>query len=185
MKGDIHAVNGITVLAAASFSLSEYFRGWDFWPLLFFVIGMALMIVEMITPGLGVPGIFGALSLIAAIIIQARSFTDALLSLLIIMVVLGICALIIFRSFSKGRISRSPIVLNDEAPAKVKNDTLLSLVGKSGVAVNDLRPSGFVDIDGGRYDVVTRGDFIKKGDTVTVSAIEGTKIIVTNTVTEQ
>lgn len=46
----------------------------------------------------------------------------------------------------------------------------LSLVGKQGRALSDLRPGGFARIDGRRVDVVTQGDYIQEGDLVEVVA---------------
>ena len=159
-----------------SISLSSYFSGWTVLPLIFFIVGIALLIVEMITPGLGAPGILGAISLIAAIVVQAHTFTDALITLLLALIILGVAAVIIFRSFDKGKISKTPIVLDDEAPAKATSRD--DMIGKHGTVVNDLRPSGFAIIDGKKVDVVTSGEFITKDSEIVVIATEGQKIIV-------
>ena len=42
--------------------------------------------------------------------------------------------------------------------------------GALGVALSDLRPSGFADIDGERVDVVSRGDYIRAGERIEVIA---------------
>ena len=44
--------------------------------------------------------------------------------------------------------------------------------GAVGLALSDLRPSGFADIDGERVDVVTRGDYIRAGERIEVIADE-------------
>ena len=44
------------------------------------------------------------------------------------------------------------------------------LLGQRGRALSDLRPGGYAEIDGYRVDVVTRGDYIQRGDTVEVVA---------------
>ncbi|HEX6425214.1 MAG TPA: NfeD family protein [Acidimicrobiales bacterium] len=43
-----------------------------------------------------------------------------------------------------------------------------SLVGATGTALSDLRPSGVADIDGERVDVVTLGDYVRRGERVEV-----------------
>ena len=43
-----------------------------------------------------------------------------------------------------------------------------NLVGKTGVAVSVLRPSGKVEIDGEVYDAVSTDGFTPKGETVVV-----------------
>jgi membrane-bound ClpP family serine protease len=52
---------------------------------------------------------------------------------------------------------------------------LTHYVGKEGTALTPLRPAGTVDINGFHLDVLTRGEFIKKGTSVTIMAIEGKK----------
>lgn len=47
-------------------------------------------------------------------------------------------------------------------------DATPSLVGAKGIALSDLRPSGVADIDGERVDVVTLGDYIRRGEPVEV-----------------
>jgi membrane-bound serine protease (ClpP class) len=43
-----------------------------------------------------------------------------------------------------------------------------ALVGRHGVALSDLRPSGIADIDGERVDVVTSGEYIYAGERIEV-----------------
>ncbi len=57
-------------------------------------------------------------------------------------------------------------------------DDTPSLIGMMGVALGDLRPSGFADIEGLRVDVVTRGDYIGAGEQVEVIADEGYRRVV-------
>jgi membrane-bound serine protease (ClpP class) len=52
------------------------------------------------------------------------------------------------------------------------------LDGARGVALNDLRPSGFIQIGDEQVDVVTRGDFIPAGELVEVIRDEGYRRIV-------
>jgi membrane-bound serine protease (ClpP class) len=52
------------------------------------------------------------------------------------------------------------------------------LLGKEGVALSDLRPAGFAQLDGRRVDVVTRGDMIAKGQPVCVVEVESNRVVV-------
>jgi len=51
-------------------------------------------------------------------------------------------------------------------------------LGKSGTAVTPLRPAGIADIDGQRLDVVSDGEFIASGAPITVSRVDGNRIVV-------
>jgi membrane-bound serine protease (ClpP class) len=52
------------------------------------------------------------------------------------------------------------------------------LVGKTGVAVSELRPAGIADVEGERLDVTTEGGFVPAGTPVTVVHAEGMRLVV-------
>ncbi len=161
--------------------MSSYLAGWDVLSLMCLVIGLGLMIGEMFTPGLGVMGAFGLAALIAAVVMSANSLLDAVVTVAIIFVVLFIAGFIIYRSFSKGKISKSGIVLNekiDSASTALDSSAVKKLAGKEGVAITALRPSGNAEIDGERYAVETAGEFIPKDTRILVERIDGLKIVV-------
>lgn len=151
--------------------------------LVLFLIGMALLIIELFLPGFGVSGICGILCLVAVIVIQfttnrasvAWIVTGTILLILLLMI------LLFMRSLKKGMLFRSPIVLKEQIEAeaiKPSSESLEELIGKTGKTVTPLRPSGIVLIDGKRYSVETQATFVDKDAEVTVLAVDGTKITV-------
>lgn len=54
----------------------------------------------------------------------------------------------------------------------------LSLLGRKGVVSRELRPAGTVIIDGEPVDVVSEGDYVAKGQEVTVVAVNGNHVVV-------
>ncbi|MEJ2290909.1 MAG: NfeD family protein, partial [Deinococcales bacterium] len=52
------------------------------------------------------------------------------------------------------------------------------LTGRQGTALSDLRPAGVARFDGERVDVVSEGDFIAAGSTLTVLHVEGMRVTV-------
>ena len=52
------------------------------------------------------------------------------------------------------------------------------LIGKRGRSVTPLRPSGTIELEGERYDVLTKGEFIATNETVEVAAVENNRIFV-------
>ena len=52
------------------------------------------------------------------------------------------------------------------------------LIGAIAVCSTDLRPAGTVIVEGEPFDVVTEGDFVKKGDIVKVINVEGSRVVV-------
>jgi Membrane-bound serine protease (ClpP class) len=51
-------------------------------------------------------------------------------------------------------------------------------MGKEGISTTVLRPSGVVDFDGVKIDVVTEGEFILQGRNVKVIKVGGSSIVV-------
>lgn len=162
-------------------TFAEYLDGFSPAAIVCFVIGIGLVIVEMLTPGLGAPGVCGVLALLAGVVLQADSFLEGMITLFIIIVLLFISGIIIFKSFNSGKLSKSKIMLNDVIDGTSKTlseEDAQKLIGFHGIALNDLRPSGYADFDGKRLDVVTRGEFVKKGEKVEIMDIDGVKIMV-------
>ena len=64
--------------------------------------------------------------------------------------------------------------------AGVCGDDYSKLLGKAGVTVTLLRPSGIAEIDGERYSVVAKGELIDQGVEIEVIEVEGNSIVVDN-----
>lgn len=147
------------------------------------IVGFVLLVIEMFLPGIGIAGVTGVISLIAVVVMQLGWGNPrvALYVIAIAMLIIILGLIWIIRSFQKGRLSKSFLVLRDSSDgtsvpeiASAKAD----LLGKSGVAVTTLRPAGIAEIEGKRVDVTTAGEFIQKGSRVTVVKAEGMHILV-------
>ena len=53
-----------------------------------------------------------------------------------------------------------------------------SLVGKTGIALTGLRPSGRAEVEGKRYDVVAEGGFVSQHEPVRIISTDGMRIVV-------
>lgn len=162
-------------------SVTQYILGWNTPAIICLVVGMVLMAIEIFTPGMGAPAIFGSIALVAAIILRADSVETALITFVLILVPLLIAAGIAIHSFSKGALNRSPVVLKEKiegASTSLSDAEMQSLVGAEGVALTALRPAGNGEFGGKRLDVVTGGDFIAKDSPIRIVAVEGLRITV-------
>ena len=147
------------------------------------VFGLALLIIELMLPGFGVPGIMGILCLIAVIVIEflTASATTAYIVGAVLVAILILMIVLFMRSMKGGLLFRSPIVLKDKIETeavKPSSGSLESLIGMKGTTVTPLRPSGIILIDGKRYSVETQATFVERNSEVTVVAVDGTKITV-------
>ncbi|MBQ4167937.1 MAG: hypothetical protein II590_07025 [Clostridia bacterium] len=170
------------LLLAAGF-FSEWASTWaaNIGGIILVVIGMILIVVEMLIPGFGAAGISGGIALIAGLAIGSSSVPAAMFSLLIIVVLLAVMAILVFRSALRGKLSRSPVVLNTtiNAGSTDRNDEQMRhLIGKRGTTVTALRPSGIAMIDGVRVDVSSEAEFIDKDAEIEVVSTDGMKVLV-------
>jgi membrane-bound ClpP family serine protease len=146
--------------------------------LILLVLGFVLVLVEMHIPGFGAPGILGVLSLVAGVMLFARSPTEALVITIIIVALLCIALSFVIRSATKGRLAHSKLVLREVSVPTVSDNDLAFFVGKTGEARTALRPSGIAEFDGVRLNVVSDGEWIANGRKIRVERVEGNRIVV-------
>jgi membrane-bound serine protease (ClpP class) len=148
-------------------------------PILLQLLGVGIIIAEFIVPTAGVLAI-------TALVIFGFSlywvfthlsngvgmiFVIADLFLIPVLVIIGARMLAASRATLRETLdSKSGTVSQPPEWSQVQ--------GRDGVAVTMLRPAGSAMIDGKKYDVVTRGDFLDKGTPVTVVEVEGNRIVV-------
>lgn len=172
----------LPMLLAAGF-FSEWARAWaeNIGGIILVIIGMILIVVEMMIPGFGAAGISGGIAVVAGLVIGSDSLTGAMFSLLIIVLLLAVVAAVIFRSALKGRLSRSPVVLNTAIEAgstELASEDIKELVGCKGRTLTALHPSGIAEINGRRVDVSSAAEFINKGEDIEVVSVEGVRVLV-------
>lgn len=167
------------------------------WEIITFVLGLALLAAEIfIIPGFGVAGILGTLFVLCGLSfslidndgfnfdnVQTGEIVNSLLMVCISFVAGLLACLLLSRHVAKTR--KGPLarlMLTTEQNASdgyigtvTENNSVL---GKQGIAMTDLRPSGKVNIDGEAYDAMTRGSFITKGAQICVKDISTNQIIV-------
>lgn len=148
---------------------------------LILIIGVILVIVEMFHPGFGAPGITGTILIIIGIAFIAETIQQALILIILTLAILGIVLSIILRSATKGKLSRSPIILKHSQQKEtgyIGINDLEFFLGKEGISTTVLRPSGVADFDGVKIDVVSEGAFIPQDRKVKVINVVGRSIVV-------
>jgi len=94
--------------------------------------------------------------------------------------VLCIMLAIILGLLSKGKL-KSPIILKEEQnkdKGYISSNDLKYLLGKQGVALTDLRPTGVGNFDGIDFDVISEGKYISKDTKLIIYKVQGSKLIV-------
>lgn len=157
----------------------NYIMGWEWPAILCLVLGLGLVLYEMFTPGFHLPGILGVMALIAAVILRAKTLTDGLITFALLLVLLVVLAFFFWRSLTKGRLSKSVVVLKESIDAQsTDREDLRALIGREGICLTPLRPAGNAEFDGQRVDVVSEGEFLQKGTRVVVMRVQGLRVLV-------
>ncbi len=151
--------------------------------IIFFLVGVVFMVLEVFTPGFGVPGVLGILCELVAIVItyMTHGGIAALGMTVVVLAVIAIVISLLLKSASSGRLSRSGIILNhEEKPEEgyVSNKDAQVFLGKEGYTKTVLRPTGIAEFEGIRLDVVTEGEFIEANTLVKIEKTEGARIVV-------
>jgi membrane-bound serine protease (ClpP class) len=159
------------------------FSGLEGLIVILFILGIALVVIEMVMPGIGAAGILGVISLIAGVILAAQvvSFTALILIILVVLLIITGMLVWLYNSAVKGgRVSRL-LMLNTQTSREEgysSTSATEDLVGLEGIATTVLRPAGTGDFQGRKLDVVTDGGFIPKGTPIRITQVEGFRIVV-------
>jgi membrane-bound ClpP family serine protease len=152
--------------------------GWGA-PLLF-AVGLALLILEVFLPTFGVLGVLGFLALMAGIVSAASTVWVGLAALGGGLLITGAVLWALVKLFG-FKPSWNKLVLANQMTSEqgyVASRDRSGLLGKTGVALTMLRPSGFAELDGQREDVVSEGEIIPAGSKVQVIHVEGSRVVV-------
>jgi membrane-bound ClpP family serine protease len=148
-------------------------------PILLQLLGVGVIITEFVVPSAGILtvlaiGIFG-FSLYwvftHASVAVGMTFVIADILMLPVLVIVGARMLAASRATLRE-------TLDSKSGAVSQPPEWSQVEGRDGVAVTMLRPAGSAMIDGKKYDVVTRGDFLDKGTPITVVAVDSNRIVV-------
>ncbi|MBQ8108872.1 MAG: hypothetical protein IJ124_01755 [Clostridia bacterium] len=144
------------------------------------LVGVGLLVFEMYVPGFGVPGISGIALLVLGFVLLGPTLAQGLILFAILVAILCVALSICLITASRGRLSKSKLVLNDVAVAAdaAENNDLNYFVGRQGVTQTALRPAGIAEFDGVKLNVVSDGEFIDKDARISVLSVKGNRIVV-------
>ncbi len=154
--------------------------------LIFLAAGIILALLEVFLPTGGILGFFAAAAF-AAEIYFAFQIENEIFRLVILVFTLIIVPVIVIYGmylFPKTPIGKRIILKpsNDDDGKKgvegVSEEDYSRLIGKTGIAVTPLRPSGIAEIDEERYSVVSSGKLIEADADIIVTEIQGNSIVV-------
>ena len=165
-------------------------------PILFFALGLVLIGVELfVFPGLLIFGLIGLLLLLGSLIwsladiwpqnggsfdwmVFAEPMVQILIGLLIALSGMLILSKILPKTWIWEKLILSEAVGTIQPAKSYPISKSFSLLGKKGVALTPLLPSGRVDIEGRSYEATAPFSSIRKGDAVVVTEEQGFSLVV-------
>ncbi|MEH7224511.1 nodulation protein NfeD [Bacillus sp. JJ1566] len=148
--------------------------------IILFVVGIVLILLEFVLPG-GVIGLIGLGAILTSFFLAGSSVMVIGISLLVALVATIVVSIILVKVFGKNLHAFKKIILFESTNTEsgyVSNKNREDLIGKQGISLTTLRPSGTVMINDERIDVVTQGNYIEKNTKVEVIKTEGSRIVV-------
>lgn len=183
----------VAITAALLYFTPLYLTGYaQNWEVLLFVLGLIFIVFELfVVPGFGIPGILGILFVLSALVLamvgnvrfnfEGVPLREAFRAVMTVLGGMGMGMMLIIylssRIGKRGFLRNVALNTDQEGYISVSMEPL-TLVGKSGIAATDLRPSGRVEVDGEFYDANSLKGFIDKGDNVVVIRYENFQLYV-------
>ncbi|MHC1749396.1 MAG: NfeD family protein [Cellulosilyticaceae bacterium] len=160
--------------------VAELFSGLTTLSILLLIAGFVLIGIELKMPGISFPGIAGTLCLAVSVVLTADTVIEGAIMTVAILAVLGVMLGIMLWLLAKGKLIK-PIILTEQqtkTEGYISSSDLQYLLGKEGIALTDLRPSGMGSFDGIKIDVISEGQYIVKDTNIIIHQVIGSKIVV-------
>ncbi|MFI5336273.1 MAG: NfeD family protein [Opitutales bacterium] len=149
--------------------------------LLLFLLGVLLLAAEVFMPG-AVLGILGGVAMLTGCLISFRQFgpTGGALATVIALALLGLTLYIELIWLPKSRFGKKLVVQSaSDATSQPPLAEPGSVVGKTAEAVTTLAPSGYVVVEGRRYEAFCQAGHVPKGTALRVVGLDNFRLIVT------
>lgn len=169
------------IVAAGVFWGSQYVKGLvDLSQIAVFLAGILCIIIEMLMPTVGLLAGAGVAAMLYSVVMTLGGDINAVYAMLVsFAMAVFIFALIVKKLPSSKLWNR--LTLKDKsntANGYVSAEPREELLGKRGIVVTELRPSGLALIADKLVDVISEGAFLTKGEKIIVVAVNGNRVLV-------
>ncbi|MBQ9377383.1 MAG: serine protease [Schwartzia sp.] len=169
------------LVAAGVFFGSQYVQGLvSMMQIGMFLGGVLCIVIEMLAPTVGLLAGLGVAAMLYSVVLALGGTTDAVAALAASVAIAVLIFVVIVKRLPSSRLWRK-LVLHDSTASEegyVSARTQSELVGLTGRAETELRPSGRALVAGQPVDVVSEGAFIGKGTPIVVVSANGSRVVV-------
>lgn len=145
-----------------------------------FAVGILLLALEVIVPG-AILGILGAVLIIVGVAVSFNQYgtNGGLVATAAALVLTGLTLYLEFVLLPKSRVAKklslTDTVAGTSQPAVADRQ---SVIGRQAVAVTALVPTGYIELDGRRYEAFARSGHVRPGERLDVIDIDNFRLIV-------
>lgn len=153
------------------------------WIILLFSLGILFIAVEVLIPG-AILGAIGGLMIFAGIIVAFVTLGSGggLLALLVGILLAGLAFYLEFKVLPKTRLGKKAFLTREITEvSRAVGVEARDLIGKSAEAITMLSPSGYVRIDGKRYEAFCQNGQAQAGSALEVIGADNFRLIVSQT----
>lgn len=148
-------------------------------PFILLAIGLLLIFIEFYLPG-AIMGVTGAILVLISIFLFASTFNSPILTLLYIIsttVCIGLLIKFTLRRIIKTKPEYS-IYSNKDQKDYYASSYDKAAIGKKGIVLADLKPGGYITIDGKQHQAISLTGYLTKGTEVIVVSGDGESLLV-------
>lgn len=143
-------------------------------------LGLVLVMAEVLFPSFGILSVLATAAFVGAVVLAFRQDTETGVHF-VIAIALGVPVMLVIgmKLFPKSPMGKRMIAPGLSFESRASTDPrALELVGVSGNAETDCRPAGIGRIQGRRVSVVTRGEWVARGEAIRVVEVQGNRVVV-------
>lgn len=146
-------------------------------PYILAAIGLLAIYIEFFLPG-GILGIIGGIMIFWSYYAMLTSGAGGVETLLFILGTLAILVLLIKYALWKIPRDKDGIYLAGDQEGYRSSSFDKTAIGKEGIAETDLKPGGFIEVEGNRHAAISLTGYIEKGNKIKVISGEGESLMV-------
>ena len=151
--------------------------------IILFLAGILLLALEVFVPG-AVLGILGALAIFGGVLVAFVIYgaNGGFLALGVGVVLLGLALYIEFAVLPKTRLAKTfSMTTTVEGTSQGPVAELAEVIDQAGETATALAPTGYVTVNGRRYEASSQSGFLAKGVAVRVTGLDNFRLLVIKT----
>lgn len=148
-------------------------------PFILWFLGLLFVLLEFYLPG-AILGTIGGVLLIISVVLFAVQSTSAWAIVLFVVGVIASTILLILRTLKRIPNAAAPfsIYLKGDQEGYQAAHYDAAMIGKKGVVIADLKPGGYILVEGKKMAAISQTGYLPSGSNVVVIGGEGDSLIV-------